>query len=89
VDRIERGRSAESSSARSFRGPEFPALTGNRVLYRDGVAVGALVAGEIRWLETLAPADLRRAESMLIRSTRTCRRSATPPDGSGLPRAAG
>jgi len=48
-------------------GTKIPALTGNRILYRDGVAVGALVAGEIRWLETLAPADLRRAESMLIR----------------------
>jgi hypothetical protein len=37
------------------------------VLYRDGVAVGALVAGEMRWLETLTPAELASAEAMLIR----------------------
>jgi len=48
-------------------GAKVPALTGNRVLYRDGVAVGALVAGEIRWLEALEPSELRRAEALLIR----------------------
>ena len=48
-------------------GAKIPALTGNRVLYRDGVAVGALVAGEMRWLETLTPAELASAEAMLIR----------------------
>ncbi|HVN40552.1 MAG TPA: helicase-related protein, partial [Myxococcota bacterium] len=49
-------------------GAKIAALTGNRVLYRDGIAVGALVAGKIRWLEPLAPAELRRAEAQLIRS---------------------
>jgi ATP-dependent Lhr-like helicase len=48
-------------------GTKIPALTGNRLLFRDGVAVGALVAGETRWLEALAPAELHSAEAMLIR----------------------
>jgi ATP-dependent helicase Lhr and Lhr-like helicase len=34
-------------------GARVPALTGNRVLYRDGLPIAALVAGEVRWLETL------------------------------------
>jgi hypothetical protein len=37
------------------------------VLYRDGIAVAALVAGEVRWLETLDPAQARAAENVLIR----------------------
>ncbi|HET7095834.1 MAG TPA: ATP-dependent DNA helicase, partial [Casimicrobiaceae bacterium] len=48
-------------------GTKIPALTANRVLYRDGVAVGALVAGEMRWLEALTPAELASAEAILIR----------------------
>jgi len=48
-------------------GIKIPALTGNRLLYRDGIAVGALVAGEARWLEPLPQAELRSAEAMLIR----------------------
>jgi len=47
-------------------GAKVPALTGNRVLYRDGVPVAALVGGEIRWLEQLDGSDARIAESMLI-----------------------
>jgi ATP-dependent Lhr-like helicase len=50
-------------------GAKIPALTGNRVLYRDGVAVGALVAGEARWLESLEPTELRGAEALLIRQS--------------------
>jgi len=48
-------------------GAKIPALTGNRLLYRDGIAVGALVAGETRWFEPLPPAELRSAQAMLIR----------------------
>jgi ATP-dependent Lhr-like helicase len=48
-------------------GTKVPALSGNRVLYRDGVAVGALVGGEVRWLESLDTATLRIAEDMLVR----------------------
>jgi ATP-dependent Lhr-like helicase len=48
-------------------GAKVPALLSNRVLYRDGVAVATLVAGEIQWLETLEPAEARAAESALVR----------------------
>jgi ATP-dependent Lhr-like helicase len=48
-------------------GAKIPALTGNRLLYRDGIPVGALVAGEMRWFEPLDPGELRNAETMLIR----------------------
>lgn len=48
-------------------GRKVPALAGNRVLYRDGVPVGALIAGEVElWVE-LAPADQARARELLIR----------------------
>jgi len=47
-------------------GAKVPALTGNRVLYRDGAAVAALVGGEIRWFEPLEGSDAVSAESMLI-----------------------
>ncbi|HEX6793306.1 MAG TPA: DEAD/DEAH box helicase [Casimicrobiaceae bacterium] len=48
-------------------GAKIPAVIGNRVLYRDGVAVAALVAGEIRPLVSLDIADARAAENALIR----------------------
>ena len=48
-------------------GARIPALAGNRVLYRDGVAVAALVAGEVRWLEPMEGAAARAAEDVLIR----------------------
>ena len=48
-------------------GARIPALAGNRVLYRDGIAVAALVAGEVRWLEPLEGAAARAAEDVLIR----------------------
>ncbi len=48
-------------------GPKVPALSGNRVLYRDGIAIAALAGGEIQWLEKLATADLRLAEDALVR----------------------
>ena len=48
-------------------GARIPALAGNRVLYRDGVAVAALVAGDVRWLEPLQGAAARAAEDALIR----------------------
>ena len=31
-------------------GPRVPALTANRVLYRDGLPVATLIAGEVRFL---------------------------------------
>jgi ATP-dependent Lhr-like helicase len=48
-------------------GPKVAALTGNRVLFRDGGPVAALIGGEIQWLETLEPADARVAEDTLIK----------------------
>ena len=48
-------------------GAKVPALLNNRVLYRDGVAIATLIAGEIQWLETLEPAEARAAESALVR----------------------
>jgi ATP-dependent Lhr-like helicase len=48
-------------------GAKIPALTGNRVLYREGVAVAALVAGEMRALMPLDGADANAAERALLR----------------------
>jgi len=42
-------------------------LLNNRVLYRDGVAVATLVAGEIQWIEKLGPAEERAAEDALVK----------------------
>ena len=47
-------------------GAKVPALTGNRVLYRDGEPIGALVASELRWFAELDTATLRKAEDHLI-----------------------
>lgn len=55
-------------------GAKVPALTGNRVLYRDGIAVAALVSGELQWFEPVDAESTRIAEDMLIR-----RREAPPP----------
>jgi ATP-dependent helicase Lhr and Lhr-like helicase len=38
-------------------GPRLPSLTGNRVLYRDGVPVATLNAGEVRMNVDVEPAD--------------------------------
>ncbi|MGC1816858.1 MAG: ATP-dependent DNA helicase, partial [Casimicrobiaceae bacterium] len=48
-------------------GARIPALAGNRVLYRDGIPIAALIAGEVRWLQTLDPAHARVAEDALVR----------------------
>lgn len=48
-------------------GRKVPALAGNRVLYRDGVPVGALISGEVELLAELAPEDQARARELLIR----------------------
>jgi ATP-dependent Lhr-like helicase len=47
-------------------GAKVPALTGNRILYRDGAPVAALVGGEIKWIEQLEGGDANTAEAMLI-----------------------
>jgi ATP-dependent Lhr-like helicase len=48
-------------------GPKVAALASNRVLLRDGVAVAALVGGEIQWLERLDPPTAHAAEDALVR----------------------
>jgi ATP-dependent Lhr-like helicase len=48
-------------------GARLPALTGNRVLYRDGVPIALLVAGETRFLEELAPEAQWNARDALLR----------------------
>jgi ATP-dependent Lhr-like helicase len=48
-------------------GPRLPALTGNRVLYRDGVPIALLVAGEARYLEALDAEAQWSARAALLR----------------------
>ena len=48
-------------------GPRVPALTANRVLYRDGVPVATLTAGEVRFLTDMDPAARWQAQNALIR----------------------
>jgi len=48
-------------------GARVPALTGNRVLYRDGVPVAVLVGGEVRFLEQLEPAQEWDVRNELLR----------------------
>jgi ATP-dependent Lhr-like helicase len=48
-------------------GPRLPALTGNRVLYRDGVPIASLVANEVRFIETLDAETQWSARAALLR----------------------
>jgi ATP-dependent Lhr-like helicase len=48
-------------------GPRVPALTANRVLYRDGLPVATLIAGEVNFLVDLDPAQRWQAQTALIR----------------------
>jgi ATP-dependent Lhr-like helicase len=48
-------------------GPRLPALTGNRLLYRDGLPVALLAAGEVQFLETLDAASEWEAHKALLR----------------------
>ncbi|MBV9427769.1 MAG: DEAD/DEAH box helicase [Bradyrhizobiaceae bacterium] len=50
-------------------GARLPALTGNRLLYRDGIPIATLAAGEVRMLETLDAADEWAAHKALLRQT--------------------
>jgi ATP-dependent Lhr-like helicase len=49
-------------------GPRLPALTSNRMLYRDGVPVALLAGGEVTFLEALDPAMEWQARIALLRS---------------------
>ncbi len=48
-------------------GPRLPALTGNRVLYRDGVPLALLAGGEVRFLDEIAPEAEWTARNALLR----------------------
>ncbi len=48
-------------------GPRLAALTGNRVLYRDGLPVAVFAGGEVEYLETLDPAGQWEARKALLR----------------------
>jgi ATP-dependent Lhr-like helicase len=48
-------------------GPRIAALTGNRVLYRDGVPVAALTAREVGFLGEFDPATEWQARQVLLR----------------------
>ena len=50
-------------------GPRLAALTGNRLLYRDGVPLALLASGEVQFLETLDAGDEWEARKALLRST--------------------
>jgi ATP-dependent Lhr-like helicase len=48
-------------------GPRLAALTGNRVLYRDGVPVASLAGGDVQFLEKLEPRLEWEARKALLR----------------------
>jgi ATP-dependent Lhr-like helicase len=48
-------------------GGRLPALTGNRVLYRDGVPIALSAGGEVRFLEKLEPEAEWSARNALVR----------------------
>ncbi len=49
-------------------GSRVPALAGNRLLFRDGLAVACMTGGEVRWLEELPVEQRWQAEKELKRS---------------------
>jgi ATP-dependent Lhr-like helicase len=48
-------------------GPRLAALTGNRLLYRDGLPIALFAGGEAQFLETLDPATQWEARKALLR----------------------
>ena len=48
-------------------GPKVPAVTNNRVLYRNGIPIAALVAGEVQWIAELEPRERPEAEGALVK----------------------
>ncbi len=49
-------------------GPKLAALTGNRVLYRDGIPVALFAAAEVQFLESLDPRTEWEARKLLLRA---------------------
>ncbi len=49
-------------------GPRLPALAGNRLLYRDGLPVATLAAGEVRFMADMDESARWQAQNLLVRS---------------------
>jgi ATP-dependent Lhr-like helicase len=50
-------------------GNKVPALAGNRILFRDGVPLGTLIADEINWLQEVDAVEAHELKSALIMRT--------------------
>jgi ATP-dependent Lhr-like helicase len=48
-------------------GRRLPALTANRILYRDGIPIALLAGGEVHFLASLTPAEQWQVQSALVR----------------------
>jgi ATP-dependent Lhr-like helicase len=67
-------------------GPRVPALTGTRILYRDGIPLATLIAGEVQFLdERLAPALQWELRKQLLRETGHAPSRPRPGQDQGLP----
>jgi ATP-dependent Lhr-like helicase len=51
----------------ALTGDKIPAVTGSRILYRDGIAVAAQVAGQVQYLAELDPAEQAVMQQVLVR----------------------
>ena len=49
-------------------GPRVPGLYSNRVLYRDGVAISALISGEVQYFEKLEPEKAWEMRNVLLKT---------------------
>jgi len=49
-------------------GPKVAALYSNRVVFRDGIAVAALVSGEVHYFEKVTPEQAWELKSLLLRT---------------------
>ena len=49
-------------------GPKLAALTGNRLLFRDGLPIAAMAGGEVQFLVTIDATTQWQARKMLLRS---------------------
>jgi ATP-dependent Lhr-like helicase len=48
-------------------GQRLPSLSGNRLLYRDGIPIATFSGGEVRFLEKLEPKEQWEAQNLLLR----------------------
>jgi len=60
-------------------GPKLPALTGSRVLYRDGVPIALLAGGEVQFIAEVPLDQQWEARKALLRSPKRLRPKGTPP----------